>query len=732
MSLPSPPLDFGFPYNPPWTVQEDFMRSLYACLESSKTGIFESPTGTGKSLSIICGAMKWLRDHQNRPKEVKIQEIMDQMTLGKVTVEDDDEPDWVKQHEVTALKREAEGELERREAMRVRKMQRIKNIENELNGLHGRQAKKTKTTQNDNDDEEEQALLPDDYDSDDEDKKDEQEDEDEIDEDTRIFYCSRTHSQIKQFVQEFLKTPYSENARVVSLGARKSLCINEKVNRLKSPQLINDRCLELQKVFQQSSVKDIEDLVQLGKTRAVCPYYGSRNAIPSSEVITVPYNIILQKSSRESYKINLKNSVVIFAIKWFNFFPNRETAFTRRFKHQIHATLTYVGKTSDFLTATDFLHQLEMDNINLFKLSNYLVKSKIAYKIQSFADKVVDKVEDGVTSKGVPTLKELEKFILLLLNPTSNGRVGVTQEAGTIYVKYLLLNPLDVFQEIVTESRSVILAGGTMEPIGDFIDQLLSFVPEKDLHRFSCGHIVPPTSVLTMAVSSGPSGAALDFTYESRGKNSTLSNLMETVAGICKAVPSGIVCFVASYSFLEIFLNQLRREGSGETFAGKKIFTEPKVAADVTVALKGYTEAIQNPKYTGAIIFCVVGGKLSEGINFSDDLARAVIMVGLPFPNKHSPEFALRAKFMEDKKYCTTSELLENLCMRSLNQSIGRAIRHKNDYAAIYLLDRRFRGTRIKDKLPRWIRDAGVKDAGTFSEVLTETQTSNTPVTLLT
>ena len=86
-------------------------------------------------------------------------------------------------------------------------------------------------------------------------------------------------------------------------------------------------------------------------------------------------------------------------------------------------------------------------------------------------------------------------------------------------------------------------------------------------------------------------------------------------------------------------------------------------------------------------MFAVIGAKLSEGLNFADDLARAVVIVGLPFPNLGSPELRERMKYvkmLEEKRLIgsagtnkresgkdAAAELYENMCMNAVNQSIG-------------------------------------------------------------
>jgi chromosome transmission fidelity protein 1 len=50
-------------------------------------------------------------------------------------------------------------------------------------------------------------------------------------------------------------------------------------------------------------------------------------------------------------------------------------------------------------------------------------------------------------------------------------------------------------------------------------------------------------------------------------------------------------------------------------------------------------------------------------------------------------------------------EYYENLCLRVVNQSIGRSIRHVGDHAVILLLDQRFSQPHIRAKLPGWMAD---------------------------
>jgi chromosome transmission fidelity protein 1 len=59
----------------------------------------------------------------------------------------------------------------------------------------------------------------------------------------------------------------------------------------------------------------------------------------------------------------------------------------------------------------------------------------------------------------------------------------------------------------------------------------------------------------------------------------------------------------------------------------------------------------------------------------------------------------------------------EDTALRAVNQAIGRAVRHQNDWACIILIDERWEGRRVRGKLAGWISGSITEGFG-FGEVI--------------
>lgn len=156
----SRPKDFHHPYTP-YEIQEQFMQTVYDVLSrgSGSVGILESPTGTGKSLSLICASLTWLRDF-------KKQQFEEGLEWGG---DETDEPEWIIEAARARKRRELLRQREDLEARLVKvrakeKAQRERYLKGEQ-GLKRRKIDGADKLENENGEEE---FVLDDYESDEE------------------------------------------------------------------------------------------------------------------------------------------------------------------------------------------------------------------------------------------------------------------------------------------------------------------------------------------------------------------------------------------------------------------------------------------------------------------------------------------------------------------------------------------------------------------------------------
>ncbi|CAI2382215.1 unnamed protein product [Moneuplotes crassus] len=179
---------------------------------------------------------------------------------------------------------------------------------------------------------------------------------------SQIIFSSRTHSQLDQVIKEVKRCGYSP--RTASLASRKYLCINEEalnykhgvdrlckilrshnkdeseeegeeeeeserdeeeknkaVSQRETEQAIkHPTCYYYQNLKEfknhywkkdKGEIMDIEDIVEHGKLHSICPYYLQKEKAKTANLVTMPYNYIINPRIRKHMEVSLQDSIVI-------------------------------------------------------------------------------------------------------------------------------------------------------------------------------------------------------------------------------------------------------------------------------------------------------------------------------------------------------------------------------------------------------------------------------------
>lgn len=286
-------------------------------------------------------------------------------------------------------------------------------------------------------------------------------------------------------------------------------------------------------------------------------------------------------------------------------------------------------------------------------------------------------------------------------------------------ISLFCLNPGLGFKHILDSGViSTILTSGTLSPLNSMEAELKCEFKIKLENKHVIDSKQVNFSILRNSLDN--SRTVFDFRANNRG-NDMNEKLGHVICDLIKVTPpgTGVLCFFTSYAFMNNCIQTwCNKSILSEMEKTKEIFKDSqndrsKLGNIIQSFNSACGEGISNRR-KGAILFSVFRGVSSEGIDFSDEKARMVIIVGIPYPNlgdirvnlkkEFLDEYARKPNKMPSLKLKSGEWYLQN-ALKAVNQALGRVIRHTYDFGSMVLIDTRYKDLVNGNSFSKWLRE---------------------------
>jgi len=248
-----------------------------------------------------------------------------------------------------------------------------------------------------------------------------------------------------------------------------------------------------------------------------------------------------------------------------------------------------------------------------------------------------------------------------------------------------LLDPSVVGGPIFEQCLGSILMSGTLFPPEMYSD-ILGIPKERATCReYSSGFPLGNRPVLI----------ASDVTSKFTEREESFPFIIEHVKSVIDNTKGNVAIFAPSYSMLDRIHGEFVNTWCTKTI----IKEEPRMSKSRVEGL--ISKLYEHRDMRGAALFGVLSGKLSEGVDYSDNVLSSLVCIGLPLPPPSARQDALleyyTKKFDRNRawKYASLQP-----AVNSILQALGRPIRKKEDRAIIVLLEKRILERRVSNCMP--------------------------------
>jgi len=321
-------------------------------------------------------------------------------------------------------------------------------------------------------------------------------------------------------------------------------------------------------------------------------------------------------------------------------------------------------------------HELEIELLSRLKITSKTLKD-IVSDLLAYGEKIQEyKQKDGKLPRSY--LHKLGLFLGFWITIEMDQYIKLVLDAGegkNPRVEAYCLDP-SIGTDILKQVHCSIHMSGTLEPLDEYRDSL-SLPLETRLAVYPSPF--PPENRKIFFVRD------VTTRYDELMKDKTIMPQMwRHVSGICNTFKKNTMVFFPSFNTLSMF----RKNGHFAEIQRCLYVEEQHMSQSELMELVTDFKSCGDGNGDGAALFSVMGGRISEGMDFPAEQLEIAVIIGIPYPKPTARQRGLQNYY--DQKFGKGWEYtVQGPAARKMLQAIGRLIRNENDRGVAVILDKR-------------------------------------------
>ncbi|MBR4245078.1 MAG: ATP-dependent DNA helicase [Candidatus Methanomethylophilaceae archaeon] len=451
---------------------------------------------------------------------------------------------------------------------------------------------------------------------------------------------------------------------------------------------------------------DPEDFSRMCEDAGICPYELMKLILPYADIIAVPYPFVFMPMVLDRFVewMGVPLSRTILIVDEAHNLPDylRDVQTFEYSEHAMDLAAKEAKEHGDFelhegITVTDLVAVLKEILAHAEKeylidedgmLPPYFLEDELMSRLGvssvtiSRMCKSMEEIGDGIMEKKKERKKlprsyihSMSRFIRAWIDGDEDNyvRLIVKEKDNPLFQAYCM-DPSGAAGPLI-DCFSSIHMSGTLQPLDAYETEL----GLDRVNKLCLDGIFPKENLLTLYTDK------VSMKYEERELPQNYDTLMQMIVDCVNAVRVNTAIFFPSYGFMDKMVDDgLVRYLNRDVVYEQRGMSQPELMS-----------VFENFKTSdGGVLFCVTGGRISEGLDFPDKSLEMAILIGIPYPKPTAKMRAMRRyydiRFGDGMKYTSTIPTV-----RKMRQSIGRLIRSETDRGVAIIMDRRVAG--LKD-----------------------------------